>query len=397
MKNNHSLFLFTFLLSIATYSVSGQSVTNGSVTGSPAANSGINNGNAAGWSGCNFSPDLCDVGFASYSGGSSVAVSASPDGGTWLGMASLEECAQTSITGLTSGNSYTLYFCGANFGSGSSIFYGGPGAPRITIGGNVQSFSIPQAANTWGGYSMSFTATSSTMTLQIQAPNVSGSYSNAGSYYVGLDGFSLVPSASSCTVLLNVEWTSIKAIIQNNKTVKVSWGLAKEKDSDYFEIQRSLDGATFETIGEQKAAGNSSTPTNYQYDDRNLPAAVINDGGPLYYRLKYYHTNGTFSYSAIAVVTVKASDAPTFSIYPNPVNDQLTLDVQLLEEETANATVRIFSSMGQQVHQQQLTLDNGRNLKAVDVNTLGQGIYILEMYTERGLTYQRKFVISRPR
>ncbi|UKN03392.1 gliding motility-associated C-terminal domain-containing protein [Paracrocinitomix mangrovi] len=177
-----------------------QTVTNGSVTGAPAANSGINGGNAAGWSGCGFSPDLCDVGFPSYSGNSNVAPSPSPDGGTWLGMASLDECAQTTITGLTAGTTYTLCFYGACFGSGTSIFNGGPAQPTITIGGTSQSFVIPQAANTWTLYTMTFTATAGTMTLQCVAPNVSASvWSSPAAFYVALDGFTISTPGGSAT------------------------------------------------------------------------------------------------------------------------------------------------------------------------------------------------------
>ena len=112
-----TLLPFLFIVSFYFNSYT-QSITNGSVTGSPASNTGIRTGNAPGWSGCSFSPDLCDVGLPSFLSNSQVTPSYSPDGGTWLGLASMSpagatECATTSITGLTVGQSYTLYFCAA--------------------------------------------------------------------------------------------------------------------------------------------------------------------------------------------------------------------------------------------------------------------------------------------
>ena len=114
------LFLSSLLVIIGllvnSTSLFGQTVTNGSVTGAPVGNSQLNN--AAGWSVCGFSPDLCDTGFPSYSGNSQVAVTPSPDGGSWLGMAAVGsgECAQTTVTGLTAGNTYTLCVYGGCLG-----------------------------------------------------------------------------------------------------------------------------------------------------------------------------------------------------------------------------------------------------------------------------------------
>ena len=100
-------------MTLLCFTASAQTVTNGSVTGAPRGNNLI--ANATGWSRCSFSPDLCDVTHPSYVTTSAVPSTPSPDGGTWVGLASLGECAQTTITGLTVGNTYTLYFCGACF------------------------------------------------------------------------------------------------------------------------------------------------------------------------------------------------------------------------------------------------------------------------------------------
>ncbi|MEO9534221.1 MAG: gliding motility-associated C-terminal domain-containing protein [Crocinitomicaceae bacterium] len=210
MRKN-SLFLSALLifLGVIIYSPStfAQTVTNGSVTGAPVGNSQLNN--AAGWTVCGFSPDLCDTGFPSYSGNSQVAVSASPDGGSWLGMAAVGagECAQTTITGLTAGNTYTLCFYGACFGTGTSIFNQGPSNPEICVGGTCQTVVIPQAANTWTLYTMTFTATAPTETLSC---TLTGDNS-----YCGLDGFTIsVPGATP-------DWTDPSPVCAANPPINL--------------------------------------------------------------------------------------------------------------------------------------------------------------------------------
>jgi len=174
-----------------------QTVTNGSVTGAPIGNNQILN--ATGWTKCYFSPDLCDVTFRSYVAGSSVPAIASPDGGTWLGLASNAECAQTTITGLTVGQTYTLCFYGACFGTAAS-FNGPMTAPRICVGATCQNYSIPMAANTWTQYSMNFTANASTMVLSCTHPSTVSAYVSLDGFRVGPVGFCGVTGAIGDTI-----------------------------------------------------------------------------------------------------------------------------------------------------------------------------------------------------
>jgi gliding motility-associated-like protein len=170
------------------HSVIAQTVTNGSLNGAPVGNNQLNN--ATGWSVCGFSPDFCNVGYPSYTGNSQVAVSASPDGGNWLGMAAVGtgECAQTTVTGLTVGNQYTLCFYGACFGTASG-FNAGPSNPQICVGGTCTTVVIPQVANQWTLFTLTFTATAATEVLQCI---LLGDDS-----YCGLDGFSIsIPGAT---------------------------------------------------------------------------------------------------------------------------------------------------------------------------------------------------------
>ena len=183
------IFLILFLFCIQ-FSIKGQTVTNGSITGAPVGNNVL--ANAAGWSVCGFSPDLCDTGFPSYSGGSTVTPSFSPDGGSWLGMAAVGagECAQTTVTGLTVGDTYTLCFYGACFGTNTTIFNSSPSNPQICVGGTCQTFTIPMAANTWTLFTMTFTAAATTETLQCI---LTGDDS-----YCALDGFTIsIPGATA--------------------------------------------------------------------------------------------------------------------------------------------------------------------------------------------------------
>ncbi|MCB9224319.1 MAG: T9SS type A sorting domain-containing protein [Crocinitomicaceae bacterium] len=70
----------------------------------------------------------------------------------------------------------------------------------------------------------------------------------------------------------------------------IKWTTASESNNDHFEIEHSVDGRLFTSVGSVPSKANSSNETIYQFD--HLTSTSIN-----YYRLKVVDRNGDFSYS----------------------------------------------------------------------------------------------------
>jgi hypothetical protein len=385
-RNLLLLILIPFLLKLNSEA---QTITNGSVTGSPASNSGINAGNAPGWSGCSFSPDLCNVSLPSYLSSSQVTPSFSPDGGTWLGLASMSpagatECAATTITGLTVGNSYTLYFCAACFGTASSICNNSPATPTISVGATSQLYTIPMAASTWVSCSLSFTATATTMPLEAKHSSVFGAYYA----YTGVDGFSLT---KPCGILLSVELLTFNVRALDNYSVKTDWQTISETDSDYFVLQRSEDGSNFYEIETIKAAGNSTGLVSYEFVDNELPVKNGIKGGDFYYRLKQVDINNDFNYSEIRVVNFVSEKADVLKVYPIPANTILNVDYMLAAGEES-PSYQIFNAVGQKVKEGLFSGSEGFNTTQLNVRELAKGSYVIRMQNSLG-SIQRRFVL----
>ena len=68
------------------------------------------------------------------------------------------------------------------------------------------------------------------------------------------------------------------------------WSTASEHNSDYFEIENSIDGEWWKTVGVKGAAGNSSTQINYGY------SVMIDKFCINYYRLKQVDFDGAYKY-----------------------------------------------------------------------------------------------------
>lgn len=173
----------------------------------------------------------------------------------------------------------------------------------------------------------------------------------------------LVPAAA----ILPVRLTKFVGRLAGDNSVSLDWATAAELNSNKYEIERSLDGKTFEKIGEMGAAGNSASTRSYQFNDK-LPTA-----GAYFYRLKQIDIDEKFEYSRVVYVNSGKAKGSVTSVFPNPFQS----DIQLVGISTADLNaknVRLFNMAGQQVRYRIA----GANAIAIDDNS-PKGIYILKV------------------
>lgn len=107
----------------------------------------------------------------------------------------------------------------------------------------------------------------------------------------------------------------------DNNDARLQWLTENESGMRMFDVERSFDGGTFNTI-KQVDALNRSTRTEYTAVD----AAVTQQSttGFAYYRLKMTGRNGEISYSRI--IKISLGKNAVLAIAPNPVKEQLMLN-----------------------------------------------------------------------
>ncbi|MGI4970191.1 MAG: discoidin domain-containing protein [Janthinobacterium lividum] len=151
--------------------------------------------------------------------------------------------------------------------------------------------------------------------------------------------------------------------------VAVSWATASEQHNAGFDVQRSTDGANFMTLSTVAGAGPTQRTHSYSYFD-TTPLRAMG-----YYRLKQLDTDGTVTYSPVAVVQAAATVLSTLDSYPNPTADRATL---AWESPVATAG-RWFltSTIGQVVHTETFTTQAGPNTLALDLQPYPAGRYVL--------------------
>jgi hypothetical protein len=182
-------------------------VVNGSLSGMP-----TNGGVPAGWTTLRDSPDINDVdnntGLPYYR--FAATPSASPDGGTWVGLGVapasnfLERFGQT-VGGFTVGARYTVTWFASNFGfasfSGAANNLDDPAQINLLVDGQSVGHGATLVLQPgWASQSLTFTATATTHALAFGASTL------GSSSYVGIDGIGVavaaVPEPASTALLL---------------------------------------------------------------------------------------------------------------------------------------------------------------------------------------------------
>jgi|GEM_PF-2331418 len=180
--------------------------------------------------------------------------------------------------------------------------------------------------------------------------------------------------ATSWARVLPVTFTSFAAT-KDGKNNLLSWSTASEQNNAGFEVQRSIDGTTYENIGFVKslsATGNSSTPLSYKFTDFS-PLGLQQ-----YYRLKQTDLDGKFVYSAIIRVKREAPATLTVTkVHPNPSTSSIYINAACPAATTLQLAV--VDMNGRVVGRKQVNALVGNNGFDMPVAQLAPGTYLLQV------------------
>ena len=167
-----------------------------------------------------------------------------------------------------------------------------------------------------------------------------------------------------------------------NNTVLTQWSTATEYNNHHFEVWRSYDGITFELAGKVKAAGNSSTQSNYSFIDHGPEQT---NSQLIYYRLKQVDNDSAYKYSTIINVSLGSKEHAVFNVFPNPVEDKLNISYYA----PGKSAVRIilYNTIGAEVYQKEILPDSSGisklTINRVELKITG-GNYLLKLVNNDG-------------
>ena len=173
---------------------------------------------------------------------------------------------------------------------------------------------------------------------------------------------------------LNSKLGNIEAMYQGVSN-KVIWNTLSEELGDMFQLEKSIDGRTFNVLTKVDAQG---TPSEYFYLD-NQPVNGYN-----YYRVLMQNRNGTQEISKIVYVRIDKDINNTLTVFPNPTDMDVTLRIN--GRVGNNAKIYITDLTGKVLETINKVSSNEIN---INLDRYAQGVYLIK-YSDDDFTHTVK-------
>lgn len=226
------------------------------------------------------------------------------------------------------------------------------------------SLSVPAGAASWDS-PVNSTATSFTYVVtvagtynyqcNVHGSSMSGVINATGILPVVLSAFNISPSKPAGTAL-------------------VAWITTTEINTDYFIVNKSVNGISFSEITRVKAVGNSSVPQNYSVTDNNNGSSFKY----IYYELQIVDKDGKSSLSTIERFTnTTATSKLITQLSPNPITPPGHLMFQFNADKNGEMKIQLFNTSGKLIKEDNANAITGLNNGHFHIGDLPAGVYTI--------------------
>lgn len=232
-----------------------------------------------------------------------------------------------------------------------------------------------------GTYSRSNNNGQSNWYLQTNTLNngfiVTGTVNLSGNFTSNTEGQRvqfIFSNASASAAPLPVVWGGFNSKRINSSTTALEWKTLQENNASHYNVQRSVDGVRFETIGRVQAQGTTANVTEYRFDDKQATGSVY------YYRLQQVDLDAKMNFSAV----VKQGNGGKQTLVGGLGGNNVL--VQFFSNE--NRQLRIISATGTVVKH----ISTASSQQIIDINSLPAGIYTLQIINADATAEVHRFV-----
>ena len=174
-------------------------------------------------------------------------------------------------------------------------------------------------------------------------------------------------------------------VAQVGQAIKTFWKSASEKEMKEYQVERSEDAIVFTTIGTVVARGNSLNATDYEYAD------VLPLIGKNFYRIKAIDKSGRSTYSVIVKINYGRVDN-TLTIFPNPVKDQINLQIVGIKPGTYD--LNIFNDAGQLLITKKIVYNGGYGLQQIPLLPNMMKCPYRLLLRNKAVFYKQNFIVQ---
>lgn len=179
----------------------------------------------------------------------------------------------------------------------------------------------------------------------------------------------------SLSAVLPIDLLSFEGEAHQGKII-LNWSTLSEINSDYFEIERSINGVNFKALEKMPSHHHSQQLESYVFYDIDLSEERY------YYRLKMVDYDGFVDYSEIIAIDVRSSSiGEEIILFPNPTSASLII-------ENGMGRAVFYNQLGQVVEDLKIPSHS------FQVNTLDwpQGKYFIQFYNNQGVKKVASFI-----
>ena len=181
--------------------------------------------------------------------------------------------------------------------------------------------------------------------------------------------------------VLPVELLSFTGRAEDATTV-LDWRTATEDALSHFEVERTVDGHSFTTLGRVEASGWSTTQHDYGYVDQAPPS------GTAYYRLASVDLDGTVTRSGLVAVWHSA----VLAAYPAPTDGPLYIQ---MADDVQATSAQVWDAAGRAIRPRVRLAGAAGGRHVIDLRGLSAGRYVVVLEDDQGHVLDRVPVILR--
>jgi len=163
---------------------------------------------------------------------------------------------------------------------------------------------------------------------------------------------------------------------QQQENITLNWQTATEINTSYFNVQRSIDGNNFETIGKINISN-----SNYLFIDNCSQINLINKPLEIFYRLEIIDKDGSKTYSIVKRLLIN-DNHQQIDIYPNPAQNE----IHIVNNNAVE--ILIYNSVGTII--QRLKTDS--RYQTINISQFLSGLYFIKTKFKNGYINNQKFI-----
>ena len=158
------------------------------------------------------------------------------------------------------------------------------------------------------------------------------------------------------------------------KYVALKWETASEINCDYYLVERSTDGISWEGVAYIQGAGNSNEISTYSWADN-----YDSNGAALYYRLTQFDYNGDKEILGIQSIICNAATDESWVTINTDIFNNILINFTATEGEPYE--IKVFNLLGELIYFQSGTVENSIEQFVIPTYGLASSIYVVDVHS----------------